>query len=133
LGRQTPRRTKFLKARVTPDERGRFASLCAEQGVTAAEGMRRLAREAANFGPTLEPPARDEVIKLAGEMRAAGVNLNQIVRAMNTGLAPDIKLIRDQIAAVGEQLAFYEALLRGICAPRRKRLLAAIGNAGDAL
>ena len=132
MGRRTARRTKVLKARVTPDERGRFARVCAEQGVTTAEGVRRLAREAANFGPTLDAPAREEIMKLASEMRAAGVNLNQIVRAMNIGLAPDIKLVRAQIAAVGDQLAFYETLLRSICAPRRRRLLAALGTGDDA-
>ena len=120
------RKSKRLVVRLTEDELSRFAEICAGRGLARAEGVRRLMREAAAFGPTLDGGAREEVRAMTAELKAIGRNLNQLVKGMNTGLAPDVGSIRGQIEAIRNTLQVYDRMFGAICAPRRRRAIVAL-------
>src|SRR5208283_1114960 len=109
------RRTVFLRARVTPEERERFMTLCDNRQIDASTGLRRLVREAAAFGPALEGESRSAVMGLTAQLKAVGVNLNQVVRAMNTGLVPSSDAILTNVKACAEQIKRAEAMFVSIC------------------
>jgi hypothetical protein len=120
------RKTERLVVRLTGEELSRFGEICAHRGIALAEGVRRLIREAAQFGPTLDGASRDEVRAMTAELKAIGRNLNQFVRAMNTGLAPDVGSLRAQIAVIQDTFQTYDRMFGALCAPRRGRAIAAL-------
>jgi hypothetical protein len=123
--RQTAK-TKRLIVRLTADEHDRFARLCAERKITAAEGMRRLVREAAGFGPTLDGESRDDLQRLIVEINAIGGALNQVARAKNAWSVPDARTLKDRLQVVEETFDLFESMFSSICAPRRARALKAV-------
>jgi hypothetical protein len=124
------RRTVFLRARVTPDERERFMTLCDARRIDASTGLRRLVREATAFGPALEGDSRAAVLGLTAQLKAVGVNLNQVVRAMNTGLVPSSGAILANVQACAEQIKRAEAMFVSICEPRFQKAVAALAEEG---
>ena len=118
--------TKRLIVRLTADEHERFARLCAERKITVAEGMRRLVREAAGFGPMLDGETRNDIRGLIVEINAIGGALNQAARAMSAWSAPDAKTLKDRIQVIEETFDLFESMFSSICAPRRARALKAV-------
>jgi hypothetical protein len=125
------RRTVFLRARVTPEERERFMTLCGARRIDASTGLRRLVREAAAFGPSLDGESRAAIVGLTAQLKAVGVNLNQVVRAMNTGLVPSSDAILTSVQACAEQIKRAEAMFVSICEPRFQTAVAALSEGGD--
>ena len=123
-------KTKRLIVRLTADEHERFARLCAERKITVAEGMRRLVREAAGFGPMLDGETRNDIRGLIVEINAIGGALNRVARAMNAWSAPDAKTLKDRIQVIEETFDLFESMFSSICAPRRARALKAVETPG---
>jgi hypothetical protein len=116
-------KTKRLIVRLTADEHERFARLCAERKITVAEGMRRLVREAAGFGPMLDGETRNDIRGLIVEINAIGGALNQAARAMSAWSAPDARTLKDRLQVIEETFDLFESMFSSICAPRRARAL----------
>ena len=118
-----------VAVRLSDDERAQFAAFCAAQNLTPSEALRRFVRSAALYGPTFEGEARDAIRAWTVQIRSIGVNLNQVVRAMNTGLVPDSAKLRewlkDLYSILVDQGEFYDSL----CARDRQRAVRATQEA----
>ena len=106
-------------------------TLCDNRQIDASTGLRRLVREAAAFGPALEGESKSAVVALTAQMKAVGVNLNQVVRAMNTGLVPSSEAILTNVLACVEQIKRAEAMFVSICEPRFQKAKATLSEGGD--
>ena len=65
---------------------------------------------------------------MIAEWKAVGVNLNQVVRAMNAGRLPESQAIRARVQAALDQLRGHEAMFVSICGPRHDRALEGAGE-----
>ena len=106
-------------------------TLCGARRIDASTGLRRLVREAAAFGPSLDGESRAAIVGLTAQLKAVGVNLNQVVRAMNTGLVPSSDAIVTSVQACAEQIKRAEAMFVSICEPRFQKAVAALSEGGD--
>jgi hypothetical protein len=92
-----PRRTVHLGVQLTPDERVELEKAAEQQGATISAYARELLfrRSAAVVAATRRNP---EAAALAAELRAVGINLNQIARHLNTiGELRDFGELREAI------------------------------------
>lgn len=115
------RRDHVVHMRLDAEEHAWFSQLCIERDITISAGLRRLVREAAAFGPSLEGESQTLVKETIAHLRAVGVNLNQVVRAMNTGLVPDSARVRESVDQAVEQIHALRPMFVSICAPRFDR------------
>jgi uncharacterized protein (DUF1778 family) len=76
-------RTERLNLRLTVAERDQIDTAAARLGVTPTDYARRAA-----LRYRLPPPRAQADPALIAQVRAVGVNLNQIARAYNSGAAP---------------------------------------------
>jgi hypothetical protein len=116
---RTPR-THRVNARLKPNEHAHFAAVCRRHGITVSEGLRRLARAAGGLGPTFDGEAAEAVHGLSLQVRAIGVNLNQIARAMNHGLVPEDATLRQVLEQIAETIDGYDSLFMSMVARSRK-------------
>jgi hypothetical protein len=100
------------------EEHARFAEVCRDRGITISTGLRRLAREACAFGPSLDGQSAQDVRHMIAQWKAVGVDLNQVVRAMNAGRLSESQAIRARVQAALDQLRDHEAMFVSICGPR---------------
>jgi hypothetical protein len=93
-GKADKRREKIIRARVNGRDQDALAGFAASLGLSESEALRRLIGAAVGDGPVLGEADRAEFSQIAEEFRAIGININQAVRAMNTGRVPDIAAFR---------------------------------------
>jgi hypothetical protein len=115
---KSSRRAVVAHVRMNAEEHARFAEVCRDRGITISTGLRRLAREASAFGPSLDGQSAQDVRRMIAEWKAVGVDLNQVVRAMNAGRLSDSQAIRARVQAALDQLRGHEAMFVSICGPR---------------
>ena len=115
---KSSRRAVIAHVRMNAEEHARFAEVCRDRGITISAGLRRLAREASAFGPSLDGQSAEDVRCMIVEWKAVGVDLNQVVRAMNVGRLSESEAIRACIQAALDQLRGVEAMFVSICGPR---------------
>ena len=120
LAKKPDQRTKFRTIRLSEAEATRFAVFCGAHGVSESEALRRFVRSSIGFGPSFGPEASAAIRELTRQIRAIGVNINQAVRAMNTGLVPDSAPLREQMTQIQGGLTDMAALYDGFCARQRK-------------
>ena len=94
---------------------------CDENGLTASETLRRMAREAGGFGPTFDGETRNAVLDYAKQLRAIGVNINQIARILNSGRTPDYATLQAGIGRLTQELIAQDEDYVSLCARARKR------------
>jgi len=73
---------------LTPEEKSVFVAQCKEEGITAAQGLRRQVRIATSNGPYF---CGDELLVLrdtSRQLMAIGRNLNQVVRKLHQDDTP---------------------------------------------
>lgn len=123
-------RTKdhVLHIRLSRDENLLFRAFCEENGLTPSEGLRRLARGAAGFGPTYDGEIRDAILEYARQLRAIGVNINQIARILNSGRTPDYPTLQAGIGRLTKELVAQSEDYVSLCAKARKRALLQVGT-----
>ena len=114
-------KTHVIHARLSQDENLRFRAFCDENGLTVSEALRRLAREAAGFGPTFEGETRDAVRDYSKQLRAIGVNINQIARILNSGRTPDYATLQAGIGRLTQELIAQDEDYISLCARAHKR------------
>jgi hypothetical protein len=112
------RRAVVAHVRMNVEEHARFTEICRDRGITISVGLRRLAREAGAFGPSLDGQSSQDIRRMIAEWKAVGVNLNQVVRAMNAGRLSESQAIRAHVQAALHQLRGHEAMFVSICGPR---------------
>jgi len=122
------RRAVVAHVRMNAEEHARFAEVCRDRGITISAGLRRLAREASAFGPSLDGQSAEDVRCMIAEWKAVGVDLNQVVRAMNVGRLSESEAIRACIQAALDQLRGVEAMFVSICGPRHDLALKVLEN-----
>lgn len=122
-------RTKdqVLHTRLSRDESLLFRAFCEENGLTPSEVLRRLAREAAGFGPTYDGDTRDAIVEYARQLRAIGVNLNQIARVLNSGRTPDFPTLHAGIGRLSKEIVVQSEDYASLCVRARKRARMLIG------
>jgi mobilization protein MobC len=114
-------KTHVIHARLSQEENRRFRAFCDENGLTASEVLRRLAREAGGLGPTFEGETRDAVLDYAKQLRAIGININQIARILNSGRTPDYATLQAGIGRLTQELIAQDGDYVSLCARARKR------------
>ena len=115
------RRSEVIHIRLTEEERARFVSACAPDDAPISEAVRRLMREAAGLGPTFDGEVVDKIGALTDQLKAVANNLNEAVRAINVGKAPDAADIGATFKEFAEALWEVEAFYRSLCATARER------------
>ncbi len=116
-----PLKDKVIHARLSEDEYLAFRAYCAEHSLTASEAFRRFAREAAGFGPTFDGDVREAIREYSRQLRAIGVNLNQIARILNSGRTPDYPTLKAGIGLLTKELIAQEQDYLSLCTIARKR------------
>ena len=82
------RKEKVAHIRFSPAEFEALEAAASEAGMTVSAFVRSLSMEGAGVRPFLGDGDRAMLGLLADGMRAIGGNLNQIARAINTGMVP---------------------------------------------
>ena len=92
------KRDKLVQVRISADELDEFRRFCGVLDVGVSEGLRRVIAACCGDGAMLTHEDRELFSQVAEEFRAIGVNINQAVRAMNTGRVPDQVALRQDLA-----------------------------------
>ena len=116
-----------MHTRLSRDESVLFRMFCEESGLTSSEVLRRLAREAAGFGPTYDGEMRDAIVEYTRQLRAIGVNINQIARILNSGRTPDYPTLQAGLGRLTKELISQSEDYASLCAKVRKRAQRKIG------
>jgi hypothetical protein len=85
------------------------------QHVTVSDLLRRFIHAGVGLGPLVDGEDRELLRALRTELNAIGVNLNQIARAMNTGLVPPNKLLGERLGELRVGLVSLGGGLRSMC------------------
>lgn len=119
---------QVLHTRLSQEECLLFRAFCYKNGLTPSEVLRRFAREAAGFGPTYDGDIRDAILEYARQLRAIGVNINQIARILNSGRTPDYPTLQAGIGHLRNELLAQSEDYVSLCARARKRAQEQIGD-----
>lgn len=88
ISEASKRKEKVSHIRFSPAEFEALEAAASEAGMTVSAFVRSLSMEGAGVRPFLGDGDRAMLGLLADGMRAIGGNLNQIARAINTGMVP---------------------------------------------
>ena len=88
ISEASKRKEKVAHIRFSPAEYEALEAAASEAGMTVSAFVRSLSMEGAGVRPFLGDGDRAMLGLLADGMRAIGGNLNQIARAINTGMVP---------------------------------------------
>lgn len=80
-----PKRSVLISLRLTADEHADLRAAAANADLTVADFLRRAANYMTERGCVLDRDERAWAAGIAEELRRAGVNLNQVARAVNGG------------------------------------------------
>jgi hypothetical protein len=119
---------QVLHTRLSREESMLFRAFCAENGLTTSEVLRRFVRQAAGFGPTCDGETRDAILEYARQLRAIGVNINQIARILNSGRTPDYPTLQAGIGRLRKELLAQSEDYVSLCARARRRAQEQIGG-----
>ncbi|GGB09458.1 hypothetical protein GCM10011491_41800 [Brucella endophytica] len=98
------RKDIVFHVRMSADEKAEFEQLADQFGLSIAEAIRRAVRAAMGYGPVLTDRDRNRFDAIYQELNSIGVNVNQAVRAMNTGRVPDDAEIRSMLVSLSNSL-----------------------------
>lgn len=118
------RRDHAVRVRLSAAEFSALTSFAAENGISTSETLRRLAREAAGFGPSFKGEEARGIAANVTQLRKAGVNLNQITRALNAGRTPGYADLKGGIERLGRIVAEQMEMLETMCMRGRRSAVA---------
>lgn len=121
-GKADKRREKIIRARVSERDQDALSGFAASLGLSESEALRRLIGAAVGDGPVLGEADRSEFSQIAEEFRAIGININQAVRAMNTGRVPDMAAFRLDICDLASGMMAISEMLVQMGARSRSRV-----------
>jgi hypothetical protein len=108
-------RVRVRHVRLTAGEDAALHEIARAQNITVSDLLRRFIHAAVGLGPLVDGDDRNLLRAVRAELNAIGVNLNQIARAMNTGLVPPNKLLAERLGELREGLVHLGAGLRSMC------------------
>lgn len=114
----TQKRDRVVHLRLSGEEFAGLTTFAREHDLSTSEALRRLAREAGGLGPTFIGAEAGSVSANVTQLRKAGVNLNQIARALNAGKAPGYMDLKGGIERLGRIVAQQMDILEGMCGGR---------------
>lgn len=114
-------KSRVVHVRLSEVEHSRLLAFCSQARRTPSEVLRRLAREAGDYGPTFEGETRAAIIAYAKQLRAIGININQVARALNAGRAPSFQSLQDGLGALTQALIQQEQDYLSLCGAVRRR------------
>lgn len=120
------KRDHAVRVRLSGDELAALTTFASEAGLSTSEVLRRLAREAAGLGPTFGGDEARIVAANVAQLRKAGINLNQIARALNAGRAPGYGDLKGGVERLARIVAEQIVMLEGMCARARARATARV-------
>ncbi|WP_436285739.1 plasmid mobilization protein [Rhizobium sp. LjRoot258] len=115
------RKDRVVHARFSPSEIAAIARVSEEAGMTTSAFMRSLTLEGAGVRPFFTDDDRAILDLLLSDMRAIGVNLNQLARAANSSGHVDAKAISAQTADIQKIVAAVMLELRRFAARGAQR------------
>jgi hypothetical protein len=115
------RRRRVVHVRLSDEEWSALTSFASAHRLTTSEILRRLARQASGFGPTFDGEAAKGIRANVGQLRKAGVNLNQIARALNAGRAPGYAELKGGVDRLGRLVMEQMGMLEAMCGKGRAR------------
>lgn len=119
-------RSEAIRVRLTKSELAALTALSEEVGLSVSETLRRLSREASGLGPSFSGTAAHGIAANVAQLRKAGVNLNQITRALNSGRTPGYADLKGGVERLGRIVAEQMDLLEAMCARGRRRAVARV-------
>ena len=122
------RKDESVFVRISAEEKAEFEQLADEYGLTVSEAFRRAARAACGNGPVLDGRSREKFETIYTELNAIGVNVNQAVRAMNTGRVPDDEYMREMLTGLSNSLTALGEMYMVLAAKGRARAKRALIN-----
>lgn len=125
--RRRARREKVAHIRFSDDEFSAVEAAAERADLSVSAFVRSLALEGAGEKPFLNPADRAIIQLLGQDMRAVGNNLNQVVRALNTGRSVDGLGL---VAAVGDARAIATTVAAELAMMTRNAATARRGEAG---
>ena len=116
------RKSKGLHARFSKSEFERISRAAEEAGMTVSGFLRSLTLEGAGVRPFLTDPDRAVLSLLLSDVKAIGVNLNQLARARNRGDGGSTQEEKEVIGDVQRAIAIVLFELRAFaeCGARRR-------------
>jgi hypothetical protein len=121
-------RVRVRPVRLTAAEDAVLHEIARAQSITVSDLLRRLIHAAVGLGPLVDGEDRELLRALRFELNAIGVNLNQIARAMNTGLVPPNKLLAERLVELKEGLVALGGGLRSMCVKAARPFQEAVTN-----
>ncbi|WP_244541501.1 plasmid mobilization protein [Rhizobium tibeticum] len=115
------RKDRVVHARFSASELGAIAGVAAEAGMTTSAFMRSLTLEGAGVSPFFTDDDRAILDLLLSDMRAIGVNLNQLARVANRSGHVDAKAVSAQTADIQKIVAAVMLELRSFAARGAQR------------
>lgn len=122
-------KSEAMRVRLPASELAAFQARCAEMGLTSSHVMRRLVRMFIGAGPSFDGETREVIRSMTAQMRAIGVNINQVARLMNSGRVPADEDLQVSFVLLVELLKEQEQFLVSLCARARARAVDAIAEA----
>lgn len=116
------RRSKVVHARFSKTEIERISGAAEEAGMTVSGFLRSLTLEAAGVRPFFTDTDRAVLSLLLSDIKAVGVNLNQLARARNrgeTGRSREEKEVIDDVQCV-VSIVLFELRTFAECGARRR-------------
>jgi len=120
-------KSKMLHFRLSYAEYVGFKVAIEQLGLTQSEALRRFARAVSSSGPTYDGEVRDAIREYARQLKAIGVNINQIARILNSGRTPDYPTLQAGIGRLTKELVEQAEDYNSLCANARKRAQRQIG------
>lgn len=122
------RKDVSIVLRLSAEDKSEFEGLAAHYGLSVSEALRRSMRAACGHGPVLDGGARQRFEALYTELNAIGVNVNQAVRAMNTGRVPDDRDMRELLSGLGNALSALGEMYVVLAARGRSQVKRALAD-----
>lgn len=115
-------RNKVAHVRLSETEFAALSSVASAVDLSVSEILRRLARSYAGLGPSFEGETRQRIRDMTVQMRAIGVNINQVARLMNSGRVPDDEHMRVSFGLLLDLLNEQQDFLLDLCVRERSRV-----------
>lgn len=122
----TTRRDCVVRLRLSREELAALTVFSEEAGLTTSEVLRRLVRQASGFGPTFGGLEAGGIAANVTQLRKAGVNLNQITRALNADRNPGYADLKEGVERLGRIVSEQMSMLEGMCVKGRARALSSV-------
>lgn len=122
------RRDRSVRVRLSADEFNALTSFAEAHGMTTSETLRRLVRHASGLGPSFQGEAARGITANVAQLRKAGVNLNQITRALNSGRNPGFEHLKGGVERLGRLVAEQIDMLEAMCVKARARAVSRVSR-----